>query len=350
MGNDSNEKQSVVNVGDRTIKQIGIVVKDAVRVAKRYSEVFGVGPWIFFDGTPRDYILNGKTLRDMDCALRVAIGYLGKMQLEIIEPLYGPSTHMSFLEERGEGVHHVSFATVQDHDQIISDLVAHGVSIEMQGLSGDTGTFTYMATQRALGTIYEFVNPAMSDLGGPRVWGTYSPPKTGAVSTEGKEIRQLGIVVEDAEESAKNYWELLGVGPWYLIDFKPPHVTDARFRDVTMSDDAFVHVKAAIAQLGDIQLELLQPVQGPSTHMEFMRTVGQGIHHLSFDRIEDHDDVIKGFTSLGYDVESSGSLGGASSFTYVATQGELGTIFEAVKVDPSKESTITPYGTYPPAI
>ena len=83
--------------------------------------------------------------------------------------------------------------------------------------------------------------------------------------------------------------------------------------------------------------------------MEFMRTVGQGIHHLSFDRIDDHDEIIKGFTGLGYEIEASGSLGGATGFTYIATQSDLGTVFEAVKVDPSKESTIVPYGTYPQA-
>ena len=49
-----NDVKPVVDVGDKSITQIGIVVRDASKIAKRYSEIFGIGPWIFFDGTPRD--------------------------------------------------------------------------------------------------------------------------------------------------------------------------------------------------------------------------------------------------------------------------------------------------------
>jgi len=38
------------------------------------------------------------------------------------------------LQEKGEGIHHVSFGAVNDHDQIVTDLAGQGVGIEMQGL------------------------------------------------------------------------------------------------------------------------------------------------------------------------------------------------------------------------
>ncbi len=157
-----NEVQPVVDISGKSIIQIGFVVRDAVKMAKRYSEIFGVGPWNFIDGKARDFILHGKTLRNMDCGLRIAIADLGKMQIELIQPLYGPSTHMSFLQEQGEGIHHVSFGAVEDHDQIVSSLTARGIGIEMQGLVGEVSTFTYLATQKTLGTIFEVVNPVIS--------------------------------------------------------------------------------------------------------------------------------------------------------------------------------------------
>ena len=345
-----NDGQPAVDVKDKSIIQIGIVVRDAVKIAKRYSEIFGVSPWIFIDGTPRDFILHGKTLRNMDCGLRLAIANLGKMQMELIQPLYGPSTHMSFLKEQGEGIHHISFGTVEDHDQIVSSLNAKGIGIEMQGLAGDVGTFTYLATQKTLGTIFEVVNPIMSRAPGAiRPWGTHDIQDGGVIDIEGKEIKQLGIVVEDVEEIAKNYWELFGIGPWTLIDFKPPHLANVTLHGIAIHDDVDVHIKAAIAQFGDIQIELLQPVQGPSTYMEFLKTRGPGIHHVSFDRIEDHDEMISGFNGIGIETESSGLLGGTITFTYMATQKELGTIFEALKIDSDKKNTLSAYGTYPPA-
>jgi hypothetical protein len=339
--------KSVVDLKSKPIIQIGFVVRDAVKMAKWYSEIFGIGPWSFIEGKARDFILHGKTLRNMDCGLRIAIAYLGKMQLELIQPLYGPSTHMSFLKEQGEGIHHVSFGVVEDHDRIVSSLTAKGIGIEMQGLVGEVSTFTYLATQKTLGTIFEVVNPISRRP--PRPWGTFDNPEGGAINIKGKEIKQLGIIVQDAEEIARNYWELFGVGPWMFIDLKPPHLTDVTLHGIAIHNDVNLHIKAAIAQWGDLQIELLQPVKGPSTYMEFLKTRGQGIHHLSFAQIENHDEMISGFHRMGIETESSGLLGGAITFTYLSSQKDLGTIFEALKIDPSKRNTITSYGTYPPA-
>jgi hypothetical protein len=346
---ENNNKQPVVDVSKKPITQIGFVVHDAIKMAKRYSEIFGIGPWNFVEGKARDYLLHGKTLRNMDCALRLALADLGKIQIELIQPLYGPSTHLSFLKEQGEGIHHVSFGAVEEHDQIVSSLTARDIGIEMQGLVGDVPTFTYLATQKTLGTIFEVVKPSSRPSGPLRPWGTYNPPDSGAINIKGKEIKQLGIVVEDAEETAKNYWELLGVGPWMLIDFKPPHLTDVTLHGLAIHEYVNLHTKAAIAQWGDLQIELLQPVKGPSTYMEFLKAKGQGIHHLSFAQIDDHDEMISGFNRMGIETESSGLLGGAITFTYLASQKDLGTVYEALKIDAGRNNTITAYGTYPPA-
>lgn len=343
------ELKPVADMKGKPIIQIGFVVHDAVHMAKRYSEILGVGPWNFVDGKARDFILHGKTLRNVDCGLRLALANLGRMQLELIQPLHGPSTHMSFLKEQGEGIHHVSFGVVDGHDSIVSSLKAKGIEIEMQGLVGEVPTFTYLATQQALGTIFEVVNPVSRPSGPLRSWGTYHHPGGSALRMEGKEIKQLGIVVPNAEETARNYWEIFGVGPWMFIDFKPPHLTDVALHGIPMNPELNLHTKAAIAQWGDLQIELLQPVKGPSTYMEFLKSRGPGIHHLSFAQLEDHDEMISGFHRIGIETESSGLLGGTITFTYLSSQKELGTIYEALKIDAGKKNTIVPYGTYPPA-
>jgi hypothetical protein len=342
--------QPVADVRGKPITQIGFVVRDAVKMVKRYSEILGVGPWNFVEGRVRDCILHGETLRNSDCGLRIALANLGKLQLELIQPLYGPSTHMSFLQDQGEGIHHVSFGVIENHDQIVSGLTAKGIGIEMQGLVGDVPTFTYMATQNTLGTIFEFVNPATSRPSGAlRPWGTYNNPDEGVINIKGKEIKQIGIVVQDAEETAKNYWELLGIGPWMFIDFIPPQLTSVTLQGIAIHDGVNLHTKAAIAQFGDLQIELLQPVKGPSTYRDFLKSRGPGIHHLSFAQIKDHDEMISGFNKMGIEVEYAGLLGGTITFTYLASQKDLGTIFEALKIDSGKKNTLTPYGTYPPA-
>jgi methylmalonyl-CoA/ethylmalonyl-CoA epimerase len=185
MGNDK-EPKPIAHMKEKPIVQIGFVVHDAVSMAKRYSEILGVGPWSFVDGKARDFILHGETLRSQDCGLRLALANLGRMQLELIQPLHGPSTHMSFLKEQGEGIHHVSFGVVEDHNSIVSSLTSKGIDIEMQGLVGEVPTFTYLATQQALGTIFEVVNPISRPSGPLRSWGTYQHPDGSAIQMKGK--------------------------------------------------------------------------------------------------------------------------------------------------------------------
>ena len=191
MGNDKDLKP-VADMKGKPIIQIGFVVHDAVKMARRYSEILGVGPWSFVDGKARDFILHGKILKNQDCGLRLALADLGRMQLELIQPLHGPSTHMSFLKEQGEGIHHVSFGVVEGHDSIVSSLTAKGIGIEMQGLVGEVPTFTYLATQQALGTIFEVVNPISRPSGPLRSWGTYQHPGGRCDQYEGKGNQTTG--------------------------------------------------------------------------------------------------------------------------------------------------------------
>jgi len=343
------DNMPLVEVKGKEIAQIGFVVHDAAKTAQRYSEIFGIGPWLFFDATPTNMVLHGRRLRDGDSCSRIALTNMGKMQVELIQPMYGESTYMEFLRDRGEGIHHVSFGLVDDHDQVVSAFVENGMGIEMQGLLGGAYTFTYMATQKELGTIFEVVKDAPPGVKSKfKPWGTYDLQGSGLINMKGKEIVQIGVVVEDAEKTAKNYWKILGIGPWLLIDFKPPHVTDGIFHGITMREVDF-HVRGAIADHGNIQFELLEPIWGPSTHMEFLKMNGEGVHHISFGEVDDHDEVVSDLRNQGIDVEMTGLLGGATTFTYMATQRDLGTIMELVKVRHGVENSLVPYGTYPPA-
>ena len=158
---------------------------------------------------------------------------------------------------------------------------------------------------------------------------------------KGKKIVQLGIVVNDSEKAAKRYAEVFGIGTWKLFEFKP--------KNVIMHDKAITEecvCKVAMGQLGDIQVELIQPVSGPSTWMEYFEKHGQGLHHVSFGRLEDHDEMLAAFQKAGYQIEMQGVLGDAITFTNVGTRDDLGIIYEFVKVNPAIPSTLKPYGTY----
>ena len=71
-----------------------------------------------------------------------------------------------------------------------------------------------------------------------------------------------GIVVKNAEATAESYTKKLGAGPW-------------RFTDV--GSLILVH-----GHIGEIQYELLQPVEGiDSLWAAFLAESGEGLHHIS---------------------------------------------------------------------
>ncbi len=345
----SNLDSPAVSTKDKKIEQIGIVVKDVHKTAIRYSEVFGIGPWVFIDFSPTDLAYRNQRIEPGASVFRAAMASLGKLQIKLLQPLVGEGAHAAFLKKRGQGIHHVSFSMGPDYDSIADALKMRGITAEMEGVVGDTLRFCYMDMQNALGTSFEFVKPPAAMPVNIKPWGTYTPKGPGLINLAGKEIRQIGIVVKDAEKTAQNYWELLGIGPWMLVDFKPPHVKDVSLHGISINHDVDFNVRAALADFGDMQIELLEPVSGQSTYKEFLDVYGQGIHHVSFGESPDHDEVVSILKGHGIDVEMDGVLGNAIRFTYMATQKELGTIFEVIKTDPNTELTLFPYGTYPPA-
>ena len=73
-----------------------------------------------------------------------------------------------------------------------------------------------------------------------------------------------GIVVKDAEATAKSYTDRLGAGPWKFNDSGGPLVL-------------------ANGNIGDIEYELLQPKDGvDSLWAAFLAEHGEGLHHVAY--------------------------------------------------------------------
>ena len=66
-------------------------------------------------------------------------------------------------------------------------------------------------------------------------------------------MRQVGIVVRDIEVAMQHWVSVCGVGPWFYADKLP--VNAFSYRDKVYDD---LHISVALANSGDIQLELIQ--------------------------------------------------------------------------------------------
>ena len=98
------EKQETNELKVSSIDQIGIIVADVVKTAKRYSDIFGVGPWMFYDLTTTDVMLHGKPLGNVDVGVRMAVANLTGLEIELIQPLYGPGAHMEFFQKHARDI------------------------------------------------------------------------------------------------------------------------------------------------------------------------------------------------------------------------------------------------------
>ncbi len=86
-------------------------------------------------------------------------------------------------------------------------------------------------------------------------------------------IIQVGVVVEDVDKTVRRLSEL-GIGPFNEMKLSPER--EEWFRKERMYADFKIYG----AMIGDIQIELIQPLSGASPHREFLDTKGEGIQHI----------------------------------------------------------------------
>ena len=113
----------------------------------------------------------------------------------------------------------------------------------------------------------------------------------------------VGVVVRDMEKTMGFLSSALGIGPW---DTNERHYPPEQ---VLVGKGPFAY-RVAFASLGPIQLELIEVLEGETIHSEFLRTHGEGLHHIGF-RVPDVDAVVGPLEERGVGVVQSAFREGA---------------------------------------
>ena len=85
----------------------------------------------------------------------------------------------------------------------------------------------------------------------------------------------IGVVVKDMDATMQRLSSIFGIGPW---DVRERHYPPER---VVVGKGPFSY-RVAFAALGPIELELIEVLEGSTIHAEFLRTKGEGLHHIGF--------------------------------------------------------------------
>ncbi|MCX7681325.1 MAG: VOC family protein [Anaerolineae bacterium] len=142
-------------LGTRVICQVGLVVRDIERSAEAYSRILGLPRPQIVVTDPPEVAHTRFRGQPTDARAKLAFFDMGQVTLELIEPIGGPSTWREFLDEKGEGVHHIAFM-VRDTDQVVQYLAAHGIEAVQQG-DYTGGRYTYVDSVATLGVILELL-------------------------------------------------------------------------------------------------------------------------------------------------------------------------------------------------
>src|SRR3989304_4543527 len=107
-------------------------------------------------------------------------------------------------------------------------------------------------------------------------------------------VIQVGIVVRDMEQATKRL-SALGIGPF------EPKVLAAGRQEWFRGSPLDAEMKITGGKMGDVEIELIQPVRGESPHQEFLDKHGEGIQHIAC-RVDDLETHIANLTANGASV------------------------------------------------
>lgn len=172
------------------ITQVAIVVNDLQSTMEALHRILGWGPWKVYEHRPPAYQELEYRGEPADYGVLGAEAQVGPIAFEILQPLYGASPYQEWLDEHGEGLHHVACMMPDDsegaHD-LAQRLTALGLVTLTSGRLADALDFTFIDAREQLGFILETGSGHSKELVTPI--RTYPDP----TSVESREAEGDGV-------------------------------------------------------------------------------------------------------------------------------------------------------------
>jgi len=135
-------------------------------------------------------------------------------------------------------------------------------------------------------------------------------------------IDQLGYIYKDIENQAKIMEKTFHMPSFSIL---PPNTQVVKYR----GKDSEITTKIAMTRMFNLQIELIQWIEGDCVFKEFIDAGREGLQHVSifFKSLEDMEPYMDDFRERGYNVVHSGNIGNRY-FYYFDTMEVLGFMFE----------------------
>lgn len=140
-------------------------------------------------------------------------------------------------------------------------------------------------------------------------------------------VYQVAYVVPDLDAAVDLYTKTLGAGKFMVLREAP--VQGQTYR----GEPSEVTQHIAFGYAGNMAIEIIQPLTGPSTYTELLDERPQGgLHHVGV-WVEDFDEAKTAIEAAGYPMVQYGEFGENTHFAYFDTNSVLGSYLEIFNWD-----------------
>ena len=146
-----------------TIGQVGFIVRDVEKTKEKFAKFFGVPVPPTADGGPFEISqveYKGEPAPSANCKMAFCNLRLKPdsiFQVELIEPNEHPSVWRDFLDEKGEGLHHLAFR-IRGFKDYIEFCTENGMELLQKGEYGDgMGRYAYFDATKDLKCFLEIL-------------------------------------------------------------------------------------------------------------------------------------------------------------------------------------------------
>jgi len=142
----------------REVVHVCVVVRNVEKTAGVFAEKFGIGPWrIRVVHTPSSRAsVRGEPV---DYTLKFGHARVGPVTLELVETVEGKTIYQEFLEEHGEGIHHIGVPTPVPFDAELEKWRGQGIEpLQVNRMEDPEEGWAYMDTHGLIGCILEILS------------------------------------------------------------------------------------------------------------------------------------------------------------------------------------------------
>lgn len=140
-------------------------------------------------------------------------------------------------------------------------------------------------------------------------------------------VTQVGVIVADIEAKAKAWADLLGVPVPEVIITDGFDLAQTEYK----GEATLARAKLAFFNLGQVDLELIEPIDSPSTWKDQLDQHGDSLHHIAF-VINGMQKKVAYLNTNGIPLIQRGEYTGGR-YAYVDGTGSLGMILELLEND-----------------